>query len=88
MSKREHSSTASESNTADTSLLDLPVFETPNSIKQSKQTKKRGTKSKTEQDKTNQKSMADFVNKTATEKTESSIEKRLDEICSKQWTMC
>ncbi|KAH3793272.1 hypothetical protein DPMN_146779 [Dreissena polymorpha] len=83
MSKRQHSSTASESNLADTSIIDLPVFETPNSNKQNKQTKKRGKKSKTEQDKTNQKSMADFVTKTAIEKTETSIETRLDEICSK-----
>ena len=59
MSKRQHSSTASESNAADaadTSLIDVHVFETPDSNKLNKQNKKNSKKSKTENGKQHQKS--------------------------------
>ena len=90
MSKRQHSSTASESNAADatdTSLIEVHVFETPDANKLNKQNKKNSKKSKTENEKQNQKSMTDFIqsgaSKTTTEHTETPIEKRLDEISAK-----
>ena len=90
MSKRQHSSTASESNAADaadTSLIDVHVFETPDANKLNKQNKKNSKKSKTENEKQNQKSMTDFIqsgaSKTTTEHTETPLEKRLDEISAK-----
>ncbi|KAH3772919.1 hypothetical protein DPMN_174266 [Dreissena polymorpha] len=84
MSKRQYSSTASESNA---SLGEVPVFDTPNSNKPNKQNKKSSKKTKTDQGNQNQKTMTDFVQsgatKTVTEHTETLIGKRLDEISSK-----
>ncbi|KAH3837369.1 hypothetical protein DPMN_110756 [Dreissena polymorpha] len=90
MSKRQHSSTASESIAADAagaSLIDVHVFETPDPYKPNKQNKKSSKKSKTEIDKRNQKNMTDFIQsgatKTTTEQIETPIEKRLDEMSAK-----
>ncbi|KAH3852262.1 hypothetical protein DPMN_094765 [Dreissena polymorpha] len=84
MNKRPHSSTASESALTDDSRLEPPVFETPVA---SKQNKRHNKKKKTDKAISNLKSLTDFMTSKETEmpadQSQSSIEKRLQEISSK-----
>ena len=82
MNKRPHSSSASECNTAETSYVDSPVFETPNSQQTKTASKK---KKKIEQENPKQKSMADYLKgKQSDDKSDSiSIEKHLEDINAK-----
>ncbi|KAH3847174.1 hypothetical protein DPMN_089491 [Dreissena polymorpha] len=82
MNKRPHSSSASECNTTETSYVDSPVFETPNSQETKTASKK---KKKIEQEIRKQKYMADYLKGKQTEDKSDyiGIEKHLEDINAK-----